>query len=203
MPKNGVDYERIRLTGDYGRLYRKGKRVGCANIVVFGARRSESGLPRFGVSVSRKVGNAVVRNRVKRFLRESFLAVLPNIAPGWEIVLCARRGVSKATFHQVLSDVTYALGRLKASGDVRGSSGSQTSHRIGVFAAPVLGVLWLYKWTISPILPRCCRFTPSCSAYAAECFRTLPFFRAAYLSLFRLLRCHPLCAGGFDPVPRS
>ncbi|HLD44211.1 MAG TPA: membrane protein insertion efficiency factor YidD [bacterium] len=58
-----------------------------------------------------------------------------------------------------------------------------------------------YQICVSPILPNVCRFEPSCSAYALECFRRFSFFKALRLTLKRLLRCHPFCAGGYDPVP--
>ncbi|MDA0747284.1 MAG: membrane protein insertion efficiency factor YidD [bacterium] len=46
-----------------------------------------------------------------------------------------------------------------------------------------------------------CRFHPTCSQYAHECFQQHPFFIAFYLSARRLLRCHPFHPGGYDPVP--
>jgi len=58
-----------------------------------------------------------------------------------------------------------------------------------------------YRKFISPLKPPCCRFTPSCSAYALEAFEEWGVFRGFYLSLMRILRCHPFCRGGFDPVP--
>ena len=48
---------------------------------------------------------------------------------------------------------------------------------------------------------RSCRFYPTCSAYAIEAFQRLGFWRACRLSLYRLLKCHPLHHGGVDPLP--
>ena len=58
-----------------------------------------------------------------------------------------------------------------------------------------------YQLLISPVLPPCCRFEPTCSCYAAEALRRHGFWRGAALSLLRLCRCHPFSAGGWDPVP--
>ncbi len=58
-----------------------------------------------------------------------------------------------------------------------------------------------YRRIISPFLGASCRFYPSCSLYAQEAFHRFQFHRALFLSLRRLLRCHPFCAGGYDPVP--
>jgi hypothetical protein len=50
-------------------------------------------------------------------------------------------------------------------------------------------------------MPARCRFYPSCSAYALEAVTTLGAVRGVYLTIRRLLRCHPFHPGGFDPVP--
>jgi putative membrane protein insertion efficiency factor len=58
----------------------------------------------------------------------------------------------------------------------------------------------LYKYTVSPLLPRCCRFTPTCSEYAIEALGTYGALKGSRLSVLRILRCHPFHPGGFDPV---
>ena len=67
--------------------------------------------------------------------------------------------------------------------------------------------IWLirfYQRFISPCKRAAtCRFTPSCSAYALEAYTTRGFFVGTYLTVTRLLRCHPFCAGGYDPVPKK
>ena len=61
----------------------------------------------------------------------------------------------------------------------------------------------LYKKHISPYLPASCRFTPTCSEYAIEAFETRGAFVGFFLTLYRILRCNPLCKGGYDPVPQK
>ncbi len=74
-------------------------------------------------------------------------------------------------------------------------------------ARALLGLVWLYQRTLSPVLPAVfgaacgCRFHPTCSHYAAEAVRTHGALTGAWLAVRRLLRCTPLHAGGFDPVP--
>jgi hypothetical protein len=57
-----------------------------------------------------------------------------------------------------------------------------------------------YKLLISPLLPPACRFTPTCSEYALEAIKQYGALRGFYMGLRRLLRCHPLHPGGYDPV---
>jgi putative membrane protein insertion efficiency factor len=58
-----------------------------------------------------------------------------------------------------------------------------------------------YQRLISPLLPRVCRFVPSCSEYAAQAIRAHGPVRGVWLAVRRLSRCHPFHPGGFDPVP--
>jgi putative membrane protein insertion efficiency factor len=67
--------------------------------------------------------------------------------------------------------------------------------------AILLGLIWIYRRAISPVLGARCRFEPSCSAYAEEAIRTHGALRGGGLALYRLLRCQPFARGGIDPVP--
>jgi len=58
-----------------------------------------------------------------------------------------------------------------------------------------------YRLTLAPVLPRSCRFTPTCSTYALEALQKHGVFRALWLIARRILRCHPFHPGGYDPVP--
>jgi len=69
------------------------------------------------------------------------------------------------------------------------------SARAGIF------LLKGYKRIVSPLLPRSCRFHPTCSIYAAGAIEKHGLARGLALAARRLGRCHPLHAGGFDPVP--
>jgi len=75
------------------------------------------------------------------------------------------------------------------------------ANRRSLPARCVLGVLRFYRMAISPIRPACCRFTPTCSAYAVEAIEIHGVVRGSWLAVRRLSRCHPFHRGGHDPVP--
>lgn len=65
-------------------------------------------------------------------------------------------------------------------------------------------LMWVvrgYRFFLSPWLGSACRFTPTCSAYALDALQMHGPAAGSYLAARRLLRCHPACAGGHDPVP--
>lgn len=69
---------------------------------------------------------------------------------------------------------------------------------------PTHMLVWLvrgYQFFISPMLGSNCRFEPTCSQYAIEALRVHGAIKGTWLALRRVLRCHPLNAGGHDPVP--
>ena len=67
----------------------------------------------------------------------------------------------------------------------------------------MIWLIGLYRKYISPLKPPCCRFTPTCSAYAIEAFQKRGFFVGLILTVWRILRCNPFSKGGYDPVPEK
>ena len=65
----------------------------------------------------------------------------------------------------------------------------------------LIGGVRFYQRAISPLTPPSCRFTPTCSSYALEALEKYGAARGSWMAIRRLLRCHPCCKGGYDPVP--
>ncbi|KPK75850.1 MAG: hypothetical protein AMJ79_09370 [Phycisphaerae bacterium SM23_30] len=65
----------------------------------------------------------------------------------------------------------------------------------------IRSLIRFYQLALSPYLPHWCRFQPTCSHYALEALRRHGLFKGLFLTACRILRCHPFCRGGYDPVP--
>lgn len=65
----------------------------------------------------------------------------------------------------------------------------------------ILGLIWIYKFTISPLLPGACRFAPTCSEYGSEALKKHGLIKGGALLLKRISKCHPWGGSGYDPVP--
>jgi len=67
----------------------------------------------------------------------------------------------------------------------------------------ITGSIRLYQRWLSPLLGNNCRFTPTCSSYAIEAVNTFGVLKGSWIAGKRILKCHPLNAGGSDPVPTT
>ncbi|MGE0405986.1 MAG: membrane protein insertion efficiency factor YidD [Candidatus Korobacteraceae bacterium] len=67
----------------------------------------------------------------------------------------------------------------------------------------LLSAIRLYRWLFSPLLPQACRYLPTCSEYALEAVEHHGVLRGGIKAVGRVLRCHPLAVGGYDPVKKN
>ncbi|PJG85683.1 membrane protein insertion efficiency factor YidD [Conservatibacter flavescens] len=74
-----------------------------------------------------------------------------------------------------------------------------SSHAFGTKI--LIGLIKCYQYVISPLIGPRCRFYPTCSQYGIEALKTHGMLKGSWLTLKRVLKCHPLNAGGHDPVP--
>ena len=109
---------RLKRNNDFVRVRKNGKIYRCQYFAFFSTIRAESwadiSSSRIGISASKRLGNAVARNRAKRRLREIARLVLPTCArPGWDYVLVGSRDATAAAdFAQMQSDLKAALGKI-------------------------------------------------------------------------------------------
>ena len=74
---------------------------------------------------------------------------------------------------------------------------------MNLLQSALVGLVKGYRFFLSPWLGSSCRFTPTCSAYSLQALQEHGAGAGAYLTLARIARCHPWCAGGHDPVPQA
>ena len=77
----------------------------------------------------------------------------------------------------------------------------QKTNKPSIGAKIANGLVRVYQLTFSSLVGNCCRFQPTCSEYARQAYQKYGFFKGTWLTVKRLLRCHPWAKGGYDPVP--
>ena len=101
---------RLKSNGAFHYVYRKGRSAGTRDLVLY---RAKSRNKQVGFSVSKKTGNAVVRNRIKRRLRECFRPLLGDVKNGLYVIV-ARPSAAEATFAELRRDTRWLLRKVEA-----------------------------------------------------------------------------------------
>jgi ribonuclease P protein component len=112
---------RLTRSADFQRVYRKGKSVAGRHAVLYYFDRSEETgeeYPRLGISVSKKVGGAVVRNQIKRVVKEAFTRFRGQVAPEYDYVIIARSGLANYIDESRFEDVVATLSDLFQRADL-------------------------------------------------------------------------------------
>ena len=110
---------RLSRSAEFERVYRQGRSTANRHLVLYTFPNATTERPRLGLSVSRKVGGAVERNRVKRLLREAFAQTEANLRAGQDVVVVARPGAGELAGREGLAGVTGSLEELIARAKLR------------------------------------------------------------------------------------
>jgi len=109
----------LSRSAEFERVYRQGRSTANRHLVLYTFPNASAQRPRLGLSVSRKVGGAVQRNRVKRMLREAFARVEGELRSDQDVVVVARPSAAELVEREGLAGVDAALGELIAKAGMR------------------------------------------------------------------------------------
>jgi len=101
----------LKLDREFRRIYKRGKYFASPLLVVY-AERDRFKQSRMGITVSSKIGNAVVRNRTKRRIKEALRAIEPRVAEGYNLVIVARNAIVFADYAAICATLERLLGKL-------------------------------------------------------------------------------------------
>jgi ribonuclease P protein component len=116
---------RLSRSAEFERVYRQGRSTANRHLVLYSFPNPSAQRPRLGLSVSRKVGGAVERNRVKRLLREAFARVEGQLQAGQDLVVVARPSAAELAEREGLPGVDASLTELIAKAGLREGSHDQ------------------------------------------------------------------------------
>ena len=145
---------------------------------------------RVGISVSKKVGNSIVRHRVTRVIREVMRLHWGEIKSGYDIVIVARPSAKDSDYGKFESAIFHLL-----------NTSFIERRRFGMKII-LIKIIRFYQKYLSALKGRAtCIYTPTCSQYAIEAIEKHGVLKGGLLAAWRILRCNPFSKGGYDPVP--
>lgn len=100
---------RIKKNKEFQNAFKKGKSFANRQFIIYVLGKPEQEKFRIGLSVSKKVGNSVMRNRIKRCIRQSIFELQDQIKDGHDYVIIARKPAAEMDFHEIKSSLTHVL----------------------------------------------------------------------------------------------
>ncbi|MDX8289889.1 ribonuclease P protein component [Metabacillus indicus] len=104
---------RIKKNEDFQKVFKQGKSMANRQFVIYMLNQPEEKEFRLGLSVSKKIGNAVTRNRVKRLVRQVFLEEKDSLKTGMDYIVIARKPASEMDYHEVKSSLLHLFRKTK------------------------------------------------------------------------------------------
>ncbi|MGF2618429.1 ribonuclease P protein component [Rossellomorea vietnamensis] len=106
--------QRVKKNSEFQEVFKKGTSFANRQFVVYKLKKEDQQLFRIGLSVSKKIGNAVVRNQVKRYIRQVFLELKDDVKNQYDYVIIARKPAADMEFHEIKKSLMHVLKKCKA-----------------------------------------------------------------------------------------
>lgn len=100
---------RVKKNAEFQEIFKKGKSVANRQFVVYSYKRADQENFKFGLSVSKKVGNSVTRNQIKRYLRQTLLELSTQIHKDVEFIIIARKPAATMNFAEIKSSIIHVM----------------------------------------------------------------------------------------------
>ncbi|GAB4072022.1 ribonuclease P protein component [Barrientosiimonas marina] len=100
---------RVKNNREFQYVFRQGKSFANRQLVVYYLDKPDQAHFRIGVSVGKKIGNAVTRNQIKRYLRQAFIELEDHVKPCYDVIIIARQPTKQMNFHQVKQSLLHLL----------------------------------------------------------------------------------------------
>ena len=200
---------RLRSRTHISQTIRHGRRARRGAVVVHVQLNDQGQTPaQAAFAVSKAVGDSVTRHRVVRRLRALMPPLLDRLPAGAAVVVRAMPEAATASSADLRDDLVGALERVTPMAPPAVDEPAAPPAPRGILwwigwpvRSLLIGFVWIYRHTISPILPPTCRYHPSCSAYGFQALQVHGAVKGTALTAWRVLRCNPFTDGGLDPVP--
>mgnify|MGYP006379130283 FL=1 len=101
--------QRIKKNEDFQKVFKKGKSFANRQFVIYGLKKEDQTAFRIGLSVGKKVGNAVTRNQIKRYIRQTFLELKDDVRQDMDYVIIARNPAATLDFHETKKSLEHVL----------------------------------------------------------------------------------------------
>ena len=101
--------QRIKKNEEFQKVFKKGKSFANRQFVIYGLKKEDQTEFRIGLSVGKKVGNAVTRNQIKRYIRQTFLELKDDVRQDMDYVIIARNPAATLDFHETKKSLEHVL----------------------------------------------------------------------------------------------